>query len=78
MFCFSIHERLSRELRQARREQVKTFVLSGDHSPRRARFALDPVPLALGLALASREAGNEVRSGARPLWARLFLNRSCQ
>jgi hypothetical protein len=49
--------------RQARREQVKTFVLSGDHSPRRARFALDPVPLALGLALASREAGNEVRSG---------------
>jgi hypothetical protein len=49
--------------RQARREQVKTFVLSGDHSPRRARFALDPVPLSLGLALASREPGNEVRSG---------------
>ena len=49
--------------RQARREQVKTFVLSGDHSPRRARFAVDPVPLALGLALASREPGNEVRPG---------------
>lgn len=49
--------------RQARREQVKTFVLSGDHSPRRARFALDPVPLAVALAMASREPGNEVRSG---------------
>ncbi len=49
--------------RQARREQVKSFVASGDHAPRRARFALDPVPLAMGLALASREAGNEVRPG---------------
>jgi hypothetical protein len=47
--------------RQARREQVKSFVLSGDHAPRRARFALDPIPLAVALALASREPGNEVR-----------------
>jgi len=49
--------------RQARREQVKTFVLSGDHSPRRARFAVDPVPLAIALAVVSREPGNEVRPG---------------
>jgi hypothetical protein len=49
--------------RQARREQVKTFVLSGDHAPRRARFALDPVPLAVALAVVSREPGNEVRPG---------------
>ena len=49
--------------REARREQVKTFVASGDHAPRRARFAMDPVPLALGLSLAGREAGNEVRAG---------------
>jgi len=49
--------------RQARREQVKSFVASGDHAPRRARFALDPVPLALALALSSRETGNEVRAG---------------
>jgi hypothetical protein len=47
--------------RQARREQVKTFVLSGDHAPRRARFAIDPVPLAVALAVVSREPGNEVR-----------------
>jgi hypothetical protein len=49
--------------REARREQVKSFVESGDHAPRRARFGLDPAPLALGLALASRESGNEVRAG---------------
>ena len=49
--------------RDARREQVKTFVETGDHAPRRAKFALDPAPLAMGLALASRETGNEVRAG---------------
>jgi hypothetical protein len=49
--------------RDARREQVKSFVESGDHAPRRARFALDPAPLVIGLALASRESGNEVRAG---------------
>jgi hypothetical protein len=47
--------------RRARREQVKSFVLSGDHAPRRARFALDPIPLAVALAVVSREPGNEVR-----------------
>jgi len=41
--------------RAARREQVRQFVTSGDHAPRRARFSLDPAPLALGLALAARE-----------------------
>lgn len=49
--------------RQARREQVKSFVASGDHAPRRARFAVDPVPLAMALSLAAREPGNEVRPG---------------
>jgi hypothetical protein len=49
--------------REARREQVRSFVQSEDHAPRRARFAPDPVPLAMGLALAGREAGNEVRPG---------------
>ena len=49
--------------REQRREQVKTFVQQGDHAPRRARFTQDPAPLAMGLALASREAGNEVRAG---------------
>jgi hypothetical protein len=42
---------------------VKSFVLGGDHSPRRARFALDPVPLAVALAIAAREPGNETRPG---------------
>jgi hypothetical protein len=50
-------------VRQERRQQVKSFVASGDHAPRRARFALDPVPLAVALSLASREPGNEVRPG---------------
>jgi hypothetical protein len=41
--------------RVARREEVKLFVASGDHAPRRARFSLDPSPLAIGLATAARE-----------------------
>ena len=47
--------------RAARRDEVKRFVLSGDHAPRRARFALDPSPLALALALAARETTGEVK-----------------
>jgi hypothetical protein len=49
--------------RVARREQVRTFVLSGDHAPRRARFSQDPGAFAMALALAVREPGNEVRPG---------------
>jgi hypothetical protein len=48
--------------RAERREEVKQFVRSGDHAPRRARFALDPSPLVLALALASREGSGEVKS----------------
>lgn len=47
--------------REARREQVRSFVLSGDHAPRRARFSHDPGAFAMALALAVREPGNEVR-----------------
>lgn len=49
--------------RATRRAQVKSFVVSGDHAPRRARFASDPGIAAMGLALAARESGNEVRPG---------------
>ncbi len=49
--------------REARREQVKSFVAEGDHAPRRARFTQDPSPIAMGLALVAREPGNEVRAG---------------
>src|SRR5688572_6173947 len=49
--------------REARREQVKSFVKEGDHAPRRARFSQDPAPLSMALALAAREPGNEVRPG---------------
>lgn len=49
--------------REARREQVKSFVSEGDHAPRRARFSPDPAPLAMALALAAREPGSEVRAG---------------
>jgi hypothetical protein len=44
--------------RAAQREEVRVFVTSGDHAPRRARFSLDPSPLALGLAVAAREASS--------------------
>ena len=43
------------DLRARRREEVRAFVASGDHAPHRARFSLDPAPLALGIAAASRE-----------------------
>jgi hypothetical protein len=49
--------------RETRREQVKSFVTEGDHAPRRARFSQDPSPLAMALALAAREPGNEARPG---------------
>lgn len=49
--------------REARREQVRDFVTSGDHAPRRARFSHDPGPIAMALALAARDAGNEARPG---------------
>lgn len=49
--------------REARREKIRTFVQTEDHAPRRAKFAPDPVPLAMGLSLAGREPGNEVRPG---------------
>ena len=46
----------SHSQRMARREEVRLFVASGDHAPRRARFALDPAPLAAALAAAARES----------------------
>ncbi len=49
--------------REARREQVRDFVTSGDHAPRRARFSHDPGFVAMALALAARDAGNEARPG---------------
>ncbi len=49
--------------REARREQVKEFVTSGDHAPTRARFALEPAPIVVGLSLAAREQGAEIRPG---------------
>ncbi len=48
--------------RAERREEVKRFLRSGDHAPRRARFALDPSPLVLALALAARDGGSDIKS----------------
>ncbi len=51
----------SQREREERRLQVKTFVIEGDHAPRRARFATDPGPVVLAAALAFREPGTDVR-----------------
>src|SRR5215471_12120539 len=51
------------EARETRRAEIKSFVLDVDHAPRRARFADDPIPLTMALALAMREPGVEVREG---------------
>lgn len=60
--------------REAQRQAIRTFVLGDDHAPRRARFATDPVPLGLAMALAVRDPSVEVREGVgtpRSLIARL-------
>ncbi len=49
--------------REAQRREIRSFVLAEDHAPRRARFAEDPVPLALAMALAVRDPSVEVRAG---------------
>jgi len=49
--------------REAHRREIRTFVLGEDHAPHRARFAEDPAPLALAMALAVREPSVEVRAG---------------
>lgn len=49
--------------RAARREEVRAFVAAGDHAPRRARFAVDPAPLAMGLAVAARESSSRNPEG---------------
>ena len=50
------------EEREQRRAQVLSIVSATDHAPRRARFSLDPAPLAIGMTMAILEPGNEVRS----------------
>jgi hypothetical protein len=49
--------------REAQRHEIRSYVLAEDHAPRRARFAQDPVPLALAMALSVRDPGLEVRTG---------------
>jgi hypothetical protein len=49
--------------REAQRREIRSFVLGEDHAPRRARFAEDPVPLALAMALAARDPSMDVRAG---------------
>lgn len=51
------------EARDERRGKLKTFILAGDHAPRRARFACDVSILAMALSIASRESGVDVRPG---------------
>jgi hypothetical protein len=49
--------------REAQRREIRSFVLSEDHAPRRARFAEDPTPLALAMALIARDPSIEIRPG---------------
>jgi len=49
--------------REAQRLAIRASVLSDDHAPRRAKFADNPVPLCLALALAARDPAIEVRDG---------------
>lgn len=53
-----------RQLREARRAQIRSFVLEEDHAPRRAKFASDPAMLAVGLAFAMRESANDSRTSS--------------
>jgi len=49
--------------REDRRAQIRAAIEAEDYLPRRAKFADDPGPLAMALALAVREPGMEVRPG---------------
>ncbi len=49
--------------REAQRREIRGNVLAADHAPRRARFATDPAPLAVAMALSVRDPSTEVRSG---------------
>ncbi|HET9953751.1 MAG TPA: hypothetical protein VFQ61_04590 [Polyangiaceae bacterium] len=49
--------------REAHRHEIRNFVLAEDHAPHRARFAEDPAPLALALAIAVRDPSVEVKAG---------------
>ncbi|MCC6216889.1 MAG: hypothetical protein IT376_18670 [Polyangiaceae bacterium] len=53
----------TRAERDAQRREIASRVLSADHAPRRARFAVDPVPLALATAMSVRDPTTEVRPG---------------
>ncbi len=60
--------------REAQRREILSFVLGEDHAPRRARFAEDPVPLVVAMAITVRDPSVEVRAGVgtpRSLVARL-------
>src|SRR6187551_3235616 len=49
--------------RELQRREIRSFVLAEDHAPRRARFAEDPAPVALAMALLVRDPAVEVRAG---------------
>jgi hypothetical protein len=49
--------------REAQRRAIRSFVLGDDHAPRRARFAEDPAPVALAMALSVRDPSVDVRPG---------------
>jgi hypothetical protein len=60
--------------REAQRREILSFVLGEDHAPRRARFAEDPVPLVVAMAITVRDPTVEVRAGVgtpRSLIARI-------
>jgi hypothetical protein len=52
-----------RKDREQQRKRIRERIEREDYVPRRARFAQDPVPLALAMAFAVRESGADVRDG---------------
>ena len=46
---------------EKRREEIRSHVVEEDHLPRRARFSVDPTPLALALTMALREGNVTVK-----------------
>jgi hypothetical protein len=49
--------------RDEKRSEIRAYVIGDDHAPRRARFAENPVPVAMAMAIAVREPNVEVRDG---------------
>lgn len=52
-----------RREREKRREEIRSHVFEEDHLPRRAKFSVDPAPIAIAMTMAVRDSATEAKPG---------------